>query len=111
MADPTPNPTPDPAAAAAPAIEDSYEIVKQACAMAIQDAVAYLRNTELIANALIGVASQRLLSGADDPGATAAIAAATASVTAAAEALAAISAASASTLRPATGGSRAWDTA
>jgi hypothetical protein len=110
MADPTPDPKPDPkpgATAAPPAsdppiaaarLEDSYELVKQACAMAIQDAVAYLRNTELIANAVIGVAGQRLLNGDNDGGATAAIAAATASVASAAEALATISKASANTL-------------
>jgi len=108
--DPGPDPKPDPKPGAAkaasdppdgagpPAAEDSYELVKQACAMAIQDAVAYLRNTELIANAVIGVASQRLLNGDDDAGAAAAIAAATGSVKSAAEALAAISTASAKTL-------------
>jgi len=110
--DPGPDPKPDPKPGAAkaasdppimdgppdrPRPEDSYELVKQACAMAIQDAVAYLRNTELIANAVIGVASQRLLNG-DDAGAAAAIAAATGSVKSAAEALAAISTASAKTL-------------
>jgi len=97
MANPTPN------TAAAPDLgsqggEDSYEMVRQACAMAIQDAVAYLRNTELIANAVIGVASQRLLANVDEGNAAAAITAATSSVTAAAEALATISAAATKTL-------------
>jgi hypothetical protein len=101
MADPTPDPVATPPAAdpAPPVSEDSYELVKQACAMAIQDAVAYLRNTELIANAVIGVASQRLLSGEGAESAAAAIAAASASVLTAAESLGAISAASANTLK------------
>jgi len=117
MADPKPDPTPSStlgskpsATAASPASdpptvdpapqvnEDSYELVKQACAMAIQDAVAYLRNTEIIANAVIGVAGHRLLNGVDDGNAAAAISAAAASVKAAAEALATVSTVSANTL-------------
>jgi hypothetical protein len=100
MADPTPDTTAAPPAAdpARPVSEDSYELVKQACAMAIQDAVAYLRNTEIIANAVIGVASQRLLNGEGDENAVEAMTAAGATVVAAAETLAAISAASAKTL-------------
>ena len=44
----------------APAVDipenGSYSMVALACAMAIQDAVAYLRNTETIATSVIGVA-------------------------------------------------------
>jgi len=44
-------------------------MVAQACAMAIQDAVAHLRNVEIVAGAAIGVAQERQLDGAwgDDP--------------------------------------------
>jgi len=40
---------------------DSYAMVAQACAMAVQDAVAYLRNIETVSSAVIGVAQERLL--------------------------------------------------
>jgi hypothetical protein len=39
----------------------SYAMVAQACAMAIQDAVAYLRNTETVATSVIGVAQDMQL--------------------------------------------------
>ena len=69
-----------------------YEMVAQACAMAIQDATAYLRNVEIIAGAVIGVAQERLLNvGGDDPLRT--IATAQETVTAATNNLAAVSAA------------------
>ena len=44
-------------------------MVAQACAMAIQDAVAHLRNVEIVAGAAIGVAQEWQLAGtrADDP--------------------------------------------
>lgn len=66
---------------------DSYAIVAQACAMMIQDAVAYLRGVETIANATIGVAQERLLNAAPGPDPAKAIAAAQDSVLKAIEAL------------------------
>ncbi|MEI9886874.1 MAG: hypothetical protein WDN08_10325 [Rhizomicrobium sp.] len=61
MSDPLPPPLPP----SPPAEGQSYALVAQACAMAVQDAVAYLRNVETVANAVIGVAQERLLAGAD----------------------------------------------
>ncbi|HEY1749641.1 MAG TPA: hypothetical protein VGG29_00125 [Caulobacteraceae bacterium] len=78
---------------------DWYEVIAQACAMAVADAVAYLRNTEIIANAAIGVAMEQLLADPDLAGPRAAIEAAQASVTAAVASLEAIGAASLQTLR------------
>ena len=66
---------------------DQYDVVAQACAMAVADAVAYLRNIEIIATAVIGAAMQRLIGGEDPSGALAAIEAAQNSVLAAARAL------------------------
>ena len=66
---------------------DQYEVVAQACAMAVADAVAYLRNIEIIATAVIGAAMQRIVAGEDPSGALAAIEAAQNSVLAAARAL------------------------
>ncbi len=44
-------------------------MVAQACAMAIQDAVAHLRNVEIVAGAAIGIAQEWQLVGArgEDP--------------------------------------------
>ncbi len=58
-------------------------MVELACAMAIQDAVAYLRNTEIVAVAVIGAAEEMILNGLNVPDATATLSAAQASVTAA----------------------------
>jgi len=66
---------------------DQYDVVAQACAMAIADATAYLRNAEIIATAVVGAAMERLVTGADAGGAQAAIAAAQESVLAAARTL------------------------
>jgi predicted component of type VI protein secretion system len=74
-------------------------VIAQACAMAVADAVAYLRNTEIIANAAIGAAMEQLLAGPDPAEPRAAIEAAQASVTAAVASLEAIGAASLQTLR------------
>jgi hypothetical protein len=81
----------------AEAIDDGPPIA-QACAMAVADAAAYLRNTEIIANAVLGVAMEQLLTDIDPSGARAAIEAAQASVVAAAAALADISASALKTM-------------
>ena len=95
MADPTPSTGPD--AAAAPlavaggvGLGEQYAVAAQACAMAVADATAYLRNTELIATAVIGVAMERLVAGLDPQGAMQAIKAAQTSVLTAARTLAQI---------------------
>lgn len=74
--------TPDPPPVAPPR-SDSYAMVAQSCAMAIQDAVGYLRNVEIVANATIGVAQERLLSGVAGPDPAKAIATAQEAVVAA----------------------------
>ena len=84
MADPSSSPA---AAIPAAGAGDQYDVVAQACAMAIADAVAYLRNTEIIASAVVGVAMERLVLGLDGSAALAAIEAAQNSVLAAARAL------------------------
>jgi hypothetical protein len=43
----------------------AYGAVSHACAMAVADAVANLRNIQTIAGAVIGVALEQILSGAD----------------------------------------------
>jgi hypothetical protein len=48
----------------------SLAMVELACAMAIQDAVAYLRNTETIAIAAMGSAQQLVIDGTDVKDAT-----------------------------------------
>jgi hypothetical protein len=63
-------------------------MVEQACAMAIQDAVAYLRNTETISAAAIGAAEEIMLRSAGsaergDDGAAVAVATAQAALAAA----------------------------
>jgi hypothetical protein len=78
---------------------DSYAMVAQACAMAIQDAVAHLRNVEIVANAAIGVAQERLLSGITTPDPQKAIATAQETVTAAIQILEAVSAAAGKVLK------------
>jgi hypothetical protein len=88
VADPSPSPSPAVAAAGiAAGAGDQYEVVAQACAMAVADAVAYLRNTEIIASAVVGVAMERLVLGFDASAALAAIEAAQNSVLAAARTL------------------------
>ena len=59
-------------------------MVELACAMAIQDAVAYLRNTEIVAVAVMGAAEEMMMTGLNVPDATATLTAAQASVTTAA---------------------------
>jgi hypothetical protein len=93
VADPTSSTVPD--AGAAPlaivggvGLGDQYDVVAQACAMAVSDATAYLRNTELIATAVIGVAMERLVAGVDTSAAMQAIEAAQTTVLAAARTLA-----------------------
>jgi hypothetical protein len=93
VADPTASTGPD--AAAAPlavaggvSLGEQYDVVAQACAMAVADATAYLRNTELIATAVLGVAMERLVAGVDPQGAMQAIEAAQTSVLTAARTLA-----------------------
>jgi hypothetical protein len=77
---------------------DSYAMVAQACAMAVQDAVAYLRNIETVSSAVIAVAQERLLAdpGAENPLRT--IATAQETVAAAVKTLEAVSAAAAKIL-------------
>jgi hypothetical protein len=71
----------------APGAGGQREVVAQACAMAVADAVAYLRNTEIIATAVVGAAMERMLLGLDVGAAQAALEAAQNSVTSAAKAL------------------------
>lgn len=89
MADPISSSGPDaaatpPAVAAGVGLGEQYDVVAQACAMAVADATAYLRNTELIATAVIGVAMERLVAGVDTSAAMQAIEAAQSTVLAAA---------------------------
>ncbi len=77
-----------PLAIAGLGLGDQYDVVAQACAMAVADATAYLRNTELIATAVIGVAMERLVVGVDTSAAMQAIEAAQSTVLAAARTLA-----------------------
>ncbi|AXS41808.1 hypothetical protein [Breoghania sp. L-A4] len=49
-------------------------MIEQAAAMAVQDAVAHLRNTQTIANAVLGVAEEMLLRDGDGPQANEAVA-------------------------------------
>ena len=86
--------------AASPIVtEESASIISLACAMAVQDAVAYLRNTEIIATAAFGAAEARILEDVDAAVAVAAMETAQAAVLAAAKALQDIGAAAAQTLR------------
>jgi hypothetical protein len=78
---------------------DQREVVAQACAMALADAVAYLRNTEIIATAVVGAATERLLAELDPGPAQAAIEAAQNAVLAAARTLETISQIAASALQ------------
>ncbi len=73
-------------------VGDSYAMVAQACALAIQDAVAHLPNVEIVANAVIGVAQERLISGTNGPDPAAAIATAQETIVAAVRTLETISA-------------------
>ena len=73
--------------------------VALACAMAVQDAVAYLRNTEIIASAAVGAATERIMADLEPEAARAAMDAALAAVSAAAAALVSVGEAAARTLR------------
>ena len=66
---------------------EQREVIVQACAMAVADAVAYLRNTETIATAVVGAATERMLLESDSGPAQAAIEAAQNAVLAAARTL------------------------
>ena len=66
---------------------EQREVVVQACAMAVADAVAYLRNTEIIATAVVGAATERMLLEPDPSPAQAALEAAQNAVLAAARTL------------------------
>ena len=66
---------------------DQREVAAQACAMAVADAAAYLRNTEIIATAVVGVATERMLLELDPAPAQAAIEAVQNAVLAAARTL------------------------
>jgi hypothetical protein len=59
------------------------DMLRQAAALAVQDAVSNMRNVNIIANAALGVAQEMILNGADVEAANAAIAAAQAMVAAA----------------------------
>jgi hypothetical protein len=59
------------------------DILRQAAALAVQDAVSNMRNVNIIANATLGVAQEMILNGADVEAANAAVAAAQAMVAAA----------------------------
>jgi hypothetical protein len=87
---------PEPAAVT---VEDSASIIALACAMAVQDAVAYLRNTEIIASAAFGAAEARILEDVDPAIAVAALETAQTAVLSAARALQEIGAAAAQTMR------------
>ena len=66
-----------------PCDKSSRALVELACAMAIQDAVAYLRNTEIVAVAVMGAAQDMMMNNRNVAEATATLAAAQASVAAA----------------------------
>lgn len=82
----------------APKTSDSYAIVAQACAMAIQDAVAYLRGIETIASSTIGIAQERLLNASPGPDPAKAMTAAQESIATAIEQLNSVVAAATKTL-------------
>jgi hypothetical protein len=94
MADPTQDAKPE-----APPPDGCYAMVEQACAMAIQDAVAYLRNTEIVAYAAIGVALEAAGRDPASRDATQAVAMAQSTVAAAVKNLEDVSAAAAKTLK------------
>lgn len=71
----------------APGAGAQRDVVAQACAMAVADAVAYLRNTEIVATAVAGAAMERMMLGLEVSAAQAAIEAAQNSVISAAKAL------------------------
>jgi hypothetical protein len=87
----------------APAVDvpenGSYAMVAQACAMAIQDAVAHLRNTETICVAVTGLAQDMMMRSGNPEPFAAVIASAQASVAAAAKNLEAVSAAASKILQ------------
>jgi hypothetical protein len=92
MADPTPEPDAAASPGAPPPIADplregeQFEVVAHACAIAVADAVAHLRNTQIVAEAAVGVALERMLAE-KDPAYAAAIEAAQGSVYSAVAAL------------------------
>ncbi len=92
--------------AGGPGAGEQYDVVAQACAMAVADAVAYLRNTEIIASAVVGVAMERLVMGLDASAALAAIEAAQNSVLAAARTLDLVAQSAAHALLSFPGGAR-----
>ena len=44
---------------------EQREVIVQACAMAVADAVAHLRNAEIIATAVVGAATERIMLGVE----------------------------------------------
>ncbi len=96
MADPTPETIDAPPETYANS--GAYAMVAQACAMAVQDAVAYLRNTETIANAAIGAAIEIALNDPEDNESSKAIALAQSTVATALRNFEEVSTAAAKTL-------------
>lgn len=93
---------PSPAAAPTPeavASDACYAMVSQAWAMAAQDAAAYLRYTEIVATAAIGVALDTMTRGVTDGDPSQTIAAANSCVVAALRNLDEVSAAAAKTIK------------
>lgn len=78
--------------------DPAYAMVAQACALAIEDAVAHLRNVEIVATAVIGVAQERLLQDVSDADSVKAIATAQETIASAVKTLEDVGAAAAKLL-------------
>jgi hypothetical protein len=74
-------------------IDATSDMIRQAAAMAVQDAVSHMRNVNVLATAALGAAQEMMLDDANIDGAKAAIAAAQAMVSAATDNFVAVSAA------------------